>query len=344
MIETLHFCTLFDSNYLDRAIVMYESLEKVENNFILYAFTFDNIATTLLKKLNKKNLIVIDEKEILTSKLREIKAIRGRTEYCWTCTPIIVEYVLDNYHVDSCTYIDADMCFYATPRILLDEIIKSESSVAIIEHRFHRDSTRYFREKYNGKYCVEFNTFMNDYDGRRTLQYWKTKCIEECTSDADGKTFGDQKYLDEWPDMFRNIHVIQNVGAGVAPWNLSDYRLKHVQENLIKLIYKKTMDCDLVFFHFQNFQYISDNEANIGIYYELGRFDEKLITVLYDQYCKDIRNVRHMLYVRFHYNFKTRKDDRTVKLWKYPGIRGIIANIASLTNAFFKRKCNYRKF
>ncbi|MGO8085215.1 hypothetical protein [Rhizobium leguminosarum] len=30
---------------------------------------------------------------------------------------------------------------------------------------------------------------------------------------------GDQKYLDEWPDLYANCHIIEHPGAGVAPWN-----------------------------------------------------------------------------------------------------------------------------
>ena len=41
MHDMLNFCTLFDSNYIDRALVMYQSLEAVLDDFKLYVIAFD---------------------------------------------------------------------------------------------------------------------------------------------------------------------------------------------------------------------------------------------------------------------------------------------------------------
>ena len=36
---------------------------------------------------------------------------------------------------------------------------------------------------------------------------------------------GDQKYLDEWPDLYSSCHIIENMGAGIAPWNYCQYEI-----------------------------------------------------------------------------------------------------------------------
>lgn len=60
-------------------------------------------------------------------------------------------YVLDHYDVDSCTYIDADLYFFSSPQILIDEV--GDNSVMITEHRY---TEKYDQTKTSGKYCVQF--------------------------------------------------------------------------------------------------------------------------------------------------------------------------------------------
>lgn len=38
-------------------------------------------------------------------------------------------------------------------------------------------------------------------------------------------SFGDQMYLNNWPLIFDNVYEVQNKGAGVAPWNITQYKL-----------------------------------------------------------------------------------------------------------------------
>ena len=49
MHDMLNFCTLFDSNYIDRALVMYQSLEAVLDDFKLYVIAFDLKCEEILK-------------------------------------------------------------------------------------------------------------------------------------------------------------------------------------------------------------------------------------------------------------------------------------------------------
>ena len=88
------FCTLFDSNYIDRGLALYRSLENVMDSFCLYIFCFDEKAFNILSEMSLKNAVLIREADILDEQLNKVKTERRRTEYCWTCTPAIIEYVL----------------------------------------------------------------------------------------------------------------------------------------------------------------------------------------------------------------------------------------------------------
>ena len=278
----VNLCTLFDSNYLDRGIVLYQSLEKCAESFCLYILCLDEISCQALDKLELKHAVVISENQILNDELARIKRERRRAEYCWTCTPVIVQYVLDHYPVDQCTYIDADMMFYSDPKVLLDELFAAGASVGIIGHRFPRNIAKHKRERYYGKYCVEFNTFLNDERGRKVLDDWKTSCLRQCTMELGEEGFGDQKYLEEWERKFDGVYEYQHPGAGVAPWNISEYRPRILDEN-IQLIYKKKKKCNLIFYHFQSLMIMSD-KAFIGVYNELGFKSQRLINYLYREY------------------------------------------------------------
>ena len=103
-----NYCTLFDSNYLTRGLVMYESLKKYSDNFHLYIFAFNDSSYNLLIKLNLEFLTVISLKEFEDEELLKIKDSRSAGEYCWTCTPSIIKYSIETYGLDNCTYLDAD--------------------------------------------------------------------------------------------------------------------------------------------------------------------------------------------------------------------------------------------
>lgn len=290
----INLCTLFDSNYLDRGIVLYQSLEKYAKEFCLYIFCFDDKAFYALDRLKLKNAVIISESQILDTELTKIKTERRRAEYCWTCTPVIIQYVLEHYEVTQCTYIDADMMFYNDPEILLEELVATNASVGIIGHRFPRNIAKKKRERFYGKYCVEFNTFFNDDNGRKVLEDWKKNCFEKCTMEFGEESFGDQKYLEAWEEKFDGVYECRHLGAGVAPWNISDYRPDILGEK-IQLIYRHKQKCDLIFYHFQSLMILEGGEAFVGVYNELGIKSQKLIQYLYRNYLKKLMEARELL-------------------------------------------------
>jgi hypothetical protein len=55
---------------------------------------------------------------------------------------------------------------------------------------------------------------------------WAEQCRQWCYYRNEGDKFGDQKYLDEWPKIYAgHVCEIENIGAGLAPWNLPNYKI-----------------------------------------------------------------------------------------------------------------------
>ena len=139
---------------------MYESLNDQSNNFHLFIFAFDDLSFKILQKLSLDFTTVISLDQFETDELREVKKSRTTAEYCWTCTPSTVSYILKNYDVPHCTYIDADLYFYSDPSVLISEMEENGKSVLITEHRFS-PLPRLYEEKRGGRFCVQFITFLN---------------------------------------------------------------------------------------------------------------------------------------------------------------------------------------
>lgn len=301
----MNFCTLFDSFYLDKAMALYNSLEKVAQEFHLYVFCFDEKSEEIIRTLKWRYATVISVKEIENETLLRLKKERSKAEYCWTCTPVIIEYVLDKFPVEDCAYIDADLYFFSSPQILFDEIKRHRADVAIVEHRFKKDR-RYKKNIYKaGKYCVEFNYFNQSCNARKALSWWRERCQEWCYFKVEPERMGDQKYLEKFESLFEGVYVLQYLGGGAAPWNLSQYRLLKAEKNgelqLQEIATGKTFK--LVFYHFQNLRYLTENLVNI----KSQTRDKKLKYAIYLPYLKELKKAGKILQEQFGLQLLRRK-------------------------------------
>ncbi len=245
-----YFCTLFDSNYLIKGLTMIKSLSKNCEEFEIYVLCLDDKTKSLLEKINITNVKCIELYEVENESLLKAKKTRTKTEYCWTLASCFTWYVMTKFEaIKQITYLDADLLFYSSPEEIFKEI--GDSSIAIIEHRF---STPFKNLEVNGKYCVEWNSFRRDEEGMKCLETWKNQCLEWCYYKLEDGKMGDQKYLDDWPFKYSSCHIIKNTGAGIAPWNYSQYEIR-IEDNKIKV-----NGDNLIFYHFHQFQIFKNNK------------------------------------------------------------------------------------
>lgn len=259
----LNFCTLFDSVYLSRGMAMYESLCRRCSDFHLYIFAFDDICYDFFYQHSFKNITVISLKEFEDEKLLAVKESRSSGEYCWTCTPSVILYVLNHYNVENCTYIDADLLFFSSPNILIDEVGKD--SVIITEHRYTK---KYDQTETSGKYCVQFVFFKNDTRARTVLEWWRQACLDWCYYRVEDGKFGDQKYLDDWCTRFEGIHELQHLGGGVAPWNMQQYSFVKKKGKLYGVENETGREFVVVFFHYHALMFLSRIFFSFSAFYE----------------------------------------------------------------------------
>lgn len=278
---------------------MYESLKNHSGEFHLYIFAFDDLSFGILKKLNLQNVTVISLSEFETSELLEVKGVRSKAEYCWTCTPSTISHILHNYNVSVCTYLDSDLLFYSDPSVLIEEMIDHHKNVLITEHRFS-PLAKLYEEKRAGRFCVQFVTFSNEKNSLEILEKWRLQCIDWCYARHEDGKFGDQKYLDEWPFTYQNIHILKHQGGGIAPWNLQLYRFNKDENSITGRVKKAGSSFKVVFFHFQYVKFLENGAYDIG-WYLIPSFVKKLF---YANYLKKIEEIESRLQILF-FNYRT---------------------------------------
>ena len=239
------FCTLFDSAYLPRAVVLARSLAATCPSFCLRAFCMDEKAHELLDALALPGVVSIGpgELEAADPELRSVKARRTRAEYCWTATPAVCLQSLEREPVlEAITYLDADLMFFADPHAIFDEL--GRGSILLTAHRHTR--RRGQGAPPEGIFNVQFITFRRDEHGLAALRWWRERCLERCELAPEEGVWGDQKYLDDWPERFGGVHVLEHPGA-LGPWNVASHALEQQGESVL------TDGVRLVFFHFTAF-------------------------------------------------------------------------------------------
>ncbi|MBX4930019.1 hypothetical protein HJA98_30105 [Rhizobium binae] len=255
---TNYFCTLFDSGYLIKGMAMMDSLVQWCPDAHVFVLCMDEKAQEILTASNRPYITCIALADLETPELLEAKKSRGVAEYCWTLSPCLPAFVLEHHpEVDFITYLDSDLLFYSPISPIFDEI--GDNSIAIIEHRF---APRLQKREVNGRFCVEWVSFRRDEEGMRCLARWREQCIEWCYYRLEDGKMGDQKYLDEWPDLYPNCHIIEHPGAGVAPWN---YEKSHFTQDASGRI--EVDGSPLIFYHFHQFQLLAN-----GVFDRLSTF------------------------------------------------------------------------
>lgn len=267
-----HFVTLFDSHYLPQGLSLRKSLAAHGKPFILWIVALDEACAAALKKIAPEFVQIIRLQDIETDRLIEAKRDRSVAEYCWTLTPFLPSAVFERQPgLERVTYVDADIYFFDSPAKLLDEFSASEKHVMITDHAFapeHMANLQY------GRYCVQFMTFRNTEGGWKVLRWWQDRCAEWCYFRLEDGKFGDQKYLDDWPELFGDeVHVLSQTNRTAAPWNV-----RHIGAVSGKV--------EPVFYHYHSLRIVSPHR--VVLYYttyDIGRTNRWI----YDAYVAALR-------------------------------------------------------
>ena len=236
-----HYCTYFDSNYLPRGIAMIRSLHRQDSNAHISVLCLDD-ATYAILSSSDENVSLIHINELLAADKELALARENRTliEWYFTITPCIVNYIIQNNpSISNLYYIDSDLYFYSTTQALIDE--SKTGSVQVIEHGFPQELQHLLAY---GRFNVGWVGFSTCAEGLSLLYNYRIQCLDWCYDTVEDDRYGDQKYLDQWPQKYASCVISKHLGANVAQWNIPGRLIFEDKESFY------INDNPLIFYHF----------------------------------------------------------------------------------------------
>ena len=136
-------------------------------------------------------------------------------------------------------------------------------------------------------------TYSRCSEGLDCLNTYKAECAAWCYDRVEDGKFGDQKYLDTWPDRYPSLKIIEHKGFNLAIWNVNGYMMR-VKTSVV------TIDDDpLVFYHFASTQLLPDGTVRAPTSSRGGRSKAVLLENVIKPYERMLEQERRRLQERF---------------------------------------------
>jgi hypothetical protein len=239
----------------------------------------DTTAYNTINSLGLIDLVPIHVDDLITKDIDIVREQTTHGQFCWVCQPILCLFVLDHYSEEMVTYLEADSMFFSDPELLFEEL--GEQSVSLVPHNF---SPEFDNTDAAGKFCVQFNTFRNNKSAREVLTYWKSCCFHY--NKLYPLVYPGQTSLDNWPERFDCVKIIQHPGAGVAPWNVQHVKLEMFGSA------PSVNGVPIVFYHFHEYGRYRNGDHELGNY----PLPQNIIDSVYKRYVKEIEIAAAMVH------------------------------------------------
>lgn len=222
----------------------------------------------------------------------ELRNIRPYREFCWSLAAILLEYASRSSNKeDIVAYVDSDCYFFGDVADILFQL-KSDDGIVIHKHNYFAEIKEL--EKTNGIFNVGLVAGVNGPEFKTCMARWATQVIDFCGVDAAKGIYGDQTYLNEWPQLYKTLIILQGLGAGLAPWNVGNKPIR-IEEN-----YLYFMRDTVIFYHFHALKIIQFSRG-IGVFIPaLGyKLHNTTITHVYNRYVSELISIKRKLNSNF---------------------------------------------
>ncbi len=254
------YCTLFNMTYAAKGLSLYDSLNRHHTGpFRLFVLPMDQQTYNFLNaELHLyPRMRLLSPVSVMNARIRCALAGRDIAYSCFTMTPWLMHWMLNEFDLQEITYLDADLYFYADPEIAHRE--RGGSDVAIVPHRFMPHDVA--RLSPNGWYNVSWVTVRRTPNGQMILARWREQCLQQC----DRASCGDQLYLNDWPEILTpsELCVFAHHGVGVAPWNAAAYTFTDGPKIHRDADYQ---EWPMVFYHFHELKRLAPKKYSLTGY------------------------------------------------------------------------------
>ncbi len=272
--RTFHFTTVVSTEYIYKFLAMQDSLFKHCKNYHLFSLCVDATVYNILKKLPLQNITLLLASDLEKNELLEAKNNRNHHEYCWTLKPFILNHAMKKYKdTKYFAHLDSDLFFYSELEPIIDE-----APLASLFLSDHNNSEKFMTSyETSGRFNTGFVCCKNDLTANAAVEWWLAKCFEKCSLIANPKEeiYGDQRYVEKWPLLFPNTHIINTKGANVAQWNVEGFRI-HNKDGKAYI-----NDDKLIFYHFSGLSILSKTQYSLSTFNKIADAPLKMIYIPY---------------------------------------------------------------
>ena len=222
--EERQFLTVGSAAYLPNVVALHDSLRRVSREpFGLRVVCTDAQIEELLQALALPGVTVIPlgDVEQFDPALLDVRHGRTRTEYSWTLKAPGLSYAFEREpELGMLAFLDADMLFFDDPAPMFDEL--GDASILLVAHNFH---PRWDKVDKVGPYNSGSIVFRRDSNASAALSYWRDCTNEWCFNQHIDGLFGDQRFLDDWPERFEGVRITRHPGINLTCANSLNFEL-----------------------------------------------------------------------------------------------------------------------
>lgn len=258
----IEYVTLLDEVYLPQGLALHESIQRFDPTARLTVYAMDEISLSALSRLSQPGLHIRSGLDRMPQEFHTLRGHRDWVSLLWTSTPFVIADALSETSSGSTViYIDADMALFRSPAPVIEEFEASGREVLLTSHNFAAD---YDAASSVGEFAVQFIGFRPG-AAQDILDTWSRQCLHACPLVPGGGSFGDQKYLDSWPDDFPlRIHIASNPEWFQGPWNAVRFPASRA-----------------IAYHFHGLRLVSNSRVRLTTHY---RLPEPTVDTLYVPY------------------------------------------------------------
>jgi lipopolysaccharide biosynthesis glycosyltransferase len=223
---TTHVVSVFDKNYLCRALALYRSVASSLPDAQTWYLCLDDESKKIIEELRLPMLFASTLSDINDTELESTRKDRSAGEFAFTAKSAWLDHLSKTGRFtngDLVIFADADVLFY--PPIKSFAAALPSFSIALSPHDFP-DKEKY-REALYGRYNAGMVCFIYDEISKECMSDWRKDTIAWCYARSEDGKFADQMYLDHWSKRYERVIDIAEPGFNLGPWNDSKYKHVH---------------------------------------------------------------------------------------------------------------------
>ncbi len=250
--------TIVALNYLPYGIKVRESFLKYNAGWKFVIYVVDKVPSRdiwqRLDKLRKSGIDIrfIDEIDDYFA-ADDFKAKYILYEFATAVKPFVFKSFFDA-GAEKVIYIDPDIVFYNSIKLLEDELDRSD--IILTPHIRYANratddsemSVSVEQLQVAGIYNLGFAALKNTPNSVSLLDYWGKTLADKGYFAPNKGFFCDQKWADMFPVFFEKCHILKDDGYNVAQWNLHEITLSKRNETYF------ANNSKLVFYHFSGWK------------------------------------------------------------------------------------------